>query len=274
MIKKIFKYIIYLIIVSVAVILIFSRKHYKESFSARNYQEIMESGVLKAVTEYNAVSFYVDKDTIKGFDYELLNAFAEAKGLKADITPEMSFKKRVEGISSGEYDIMAIATATTTELKDSIMFTVPITIGKQILIQRKDTTENYYIRRQLDLAEKTIYTIKDSPAVMRIRNLMNEIADTIYIKEISEYGTEQLMAMVSDGDIDYAVCEENTAYNYLPNFDNLDISTEVSFNQFYSWGLNRNSTELLDSINSWLETYKKSKEYKALYRRYYNNKKR
>ena len=271
--RKILKYSIYTIIIIAIIIIAFSEKQFKEKYNSRDFSEIKESGIIKAVTEYNAVSFYVDIDTIRGFDYELLNAFAEAKGLKAVITPEMSFEKRLEEVSSGKYDIMATGTATVTELKDSLLFTVPINIGKQVLIQRKDTTDGYYIKSQLDMADKTIYIIKDSPAVYRMHNMMHEIADTIYIKEVTEYGTEQLMAMVSGGDIDYAVCEENTAKMYMPNFENLDISTKVSFNQFYSWGVNKKSPELLDSLNSWLIDYLKTKEYKALQKKYFNQKK-
>ncbi len=270
--RKILKRIFYTLLVAVIIIISFSEEQFREKFNVRDFDEIKKSGIIKAVAEYNAVSFYVDKDTIKGFDYELLNAFAKEKGLKAEIEPEISFKNRLEGLSSGKYDIMATGTATTSELKDSIFFTIPITIGKQVLIQRTDTAKGYYIKKLLDMAGKIIYTAKGSPAVSRMRNLMNEIADTIYIKEMAEYGTEQLMAMVSGGDIDYAVCEGNTAHIYLHNFNNLDISTKVSFNQFYSWGVNRKSPELLDSLNSWLETYLKTKDYKELYRRYFNNK--
>ncbi len=272
--RKVLKRIFYTLLVAVIIIISFSEEQFREKFNVRDFDEIKKSGIIKAIAEYNAVSFYVDRDTIKGFDYELLNAFAKEKGLKAEIEPEISFKNRLEGLSSGKYDIMATGTATTSELKDSILFTIPITIGKQVLIQRTDTAKGYYIKKQLDMAGKIIHTAKGSPAVSRMRNLMNEIADTIYIKEMAEYGTEQLMAMVSGGDIDYAVCEENTAHIYLHNFNNLDINTKVSFNQFYSWGVNRNSPELLDSLNSWLETYLTTKDYKELYRRYFNNKKR
>lgn len=270
---RILKYVIATVVASIVMIITFSEKQFKETYDSRDFTEIIKSGKIKAVTEYNAVSFYVDKDTVRGFDYELLNAFAESKGIKAEISLEMSFEKRLEGVSSGKYDIMAPATATTAELKDSILFTIPIIIGKYVLIQRTDTVEGYHIEKQLDMAGKTIHTIKDSPAVMRIKNLMSEIADTICIKEIADYGTEQLMAMVSGGDIDYAVCEENTANIYMPNYNNLDINTEVGFNQFYSWGINKESPELLDSLNAWLDTYMKTKEYKSLYKRYFNNKK-
>lgn len=266
MIKRFLKYILATVIVSTAIILIFSRKQLEERFPHRDYAEIKKSGVLKAVTEYNALSFYVNKDTISGFDYELLNMFAKEKGLKLEITPEMSFEKRLKGISEGKYDMIAMGMATTTSLKDSLLFTRPLALGKQILIQRKNDS----IKNALDMAGKTIYIVKNSPAKSRLENLMNEIADTIHIKEISEYGTEQLMAMVEAGDIDYAICDENTTMAYIKNFPKLDTDINVSFNQFYSWGVNKNATALLDSLNIWLDKFKQTKEYTILYNKYFN----
>ena len=42
----------------------------------RDYPEIKQDGTLNAVTEYNALGYYADKDTIAGFQYELIQAFA------------------------------------------------------------------------------------------------------------------------------------------------------------------------------------------------------
>ena len=105
---------------------------------------------------------------------------------------------------------------------------------------------------------------------MRIHNLINEIADTIYIEQVKDYGPEQLLAMVSGGDIDYAVCDENIAQASLDAFPNLDISKDISFTQFYAWGVNKNSPILLDTLNLWLDRYMKTKEYKLLYKKYFN----
>lgn len=271
MIKRLLKYIIAITVVSTAIILLFSKKKPVETFYPRDYAGIIESGIIKAVTEYNAVSFYVEDGKVCGFDYELLEAFAKEKGIKMEMTPEMSFEKRLDGVSKGQFDMIALGTATTSQLKDSLLFTHPLAIGKQILIQRKDNDN--YIKSILDMGGKTIYAVKNSPAIMRINNLMNEIADSIHVKEISEYGPEQLLAMVSAGDIDYAVCDEMSAKAYIGKYKNLDMSTNISFNQFYSWGISRKAPILLDSINSWLDRYIETKEYKTLYDKYFNRKK-
>ena len=70
----------------------------------RDYAEIAANGTLRAATEYNSISFYVDGDTLSGFHYELIEAFARDHSLQVAITPEMSFNERLEGLAEGRYD--------------------------------------------------------------------------------------------------------------------------------------------------------------------------
>ncbi|WP_455668436.1 transporter substrate-binding domain-containing protein [Phocaeicola sp.] len=270
--KKYLKYIL-MGILAVALSTFFFKKKAEEVTMPRDYAEISESGILRAVTEYNSISYYADGDSVTGFHYELLNAFARSKGLTPEITPEMSFSKRLEGVQTGKYDILANSTVVTSESKDSLLFTQPIILNKQVLVQRKPNGENdsLYIHSQLELARKTLHLVKDSPAILRIHNLSNEIGDTIYINEVEKYGQEQLLAMVAYGDIDYAVCDESIARASLNDFPQLDIETAVSFSQFYSWGVSKHSPVLLDSLNSWLGSYIKTPEFKQLRKKYYNN---
>lgn len=236
----------------------------------RDYAAIQASGVLRAVTEYNSVSYHADGDSLTGFHYELLHAFARDKGLKTEITPEMSFSERLQGIKEGRFDILANSTVVTSESKDSLLFTRPILLSKQVLVQRKARNEHdtLFIRSQLQLAHKTVHLVKDSPAAQRIRHLSDEIGDTIYIREIEKYGPEQLLALVAAGDIDYAVCDENMARTSLADFPQLDIHMAISFSQFYSWGVSKHAPVLLDTLNAWLETYLSSPEFKRLKRKY------
>lgn len=139
-------------------------------------------------------------------------------------------------------------------------------------MQRKqeEGKDSLYIHNQLELGGKTLHVVKGSPALLRIHNLINEIADTIYIQEIDQYGPEQLMAMVSGGDIDYAVCDENIAKANIELYPNLDIDTDISFTQFYAWGVAKHAPLLLDSLNVWLDQYMKSEDYRKLYKKYFH----
>lgn len=266
--KKYGIYAVLAVAVILAVVVFRSGNSHETDDHPRDYDEIIKSGVLRVVTEYNSVSFYVDGDTLSGFHHDLIRAFAHAKGLKAEIVPEMSFIKRVEEVEAGKFDILANNTLITTQSRDSIRFTDPIVLSKQVLVQRKGV-DSLFIKSQLDLAGRTLHVVKGSPALLRIHNLENEIGDTIYVKELDKYGSEQLLALVAHGDIDYAVCDETIARTSIDSFPQLDISTDISFTQFYSWGVSKHSPVLLDSLNSWLKTYKSSKEFRIIYEKYY-----
>ncbi|MEG0454591.1 MAG: transporter substrate-binding domain-containing protein, partial [Bacteroides sp.] len=156
---------------------------------------------------------------------------------------------------------------------DSLLLTSPIILSKQVLIQRKKVEgDSLYIKSQLDLAGRTLHVVKGSPSILRIHNLSNEIGDTIYIQEVEKYGTEQLMAMVAHGDIDYAVCDESIARASIDSMPQLDINTAISFTQFYSWAVSKQSPALLDSLNSWLKDFRKKDQYQQIYKKYYRKK--
>jgi len=271
-IKKLIRYGTATVIVAVFIIVFCTQKEENVSYAPRDYEEIVQSGILRAVTEYNAISYHVADDTLQGFDYELLHAFASERKLQLEITPEMSFEERLKGITEGKYDILATGTVINTQSKDTLLFTRPLALSRQVLVQRKPETgrDSTYIRNQLDLAHKQLHVIKGSPALLRLHNLINEIADTIYIEEVKQYGPEQLVAMVAGKDIDYAVCDESIARSLLSRFPNLDINTAISFTQFYAWGVSKQAPILLDSLNNWLKRYSKTEAYRKLHRKYFN----
>lgn len=270
---KLFRYLVP--VVAVLALVFFFRncdKQEKQPGHPRDYAAIAKEGTLRVATEYNSISFFVDGDTISGFHYELIEAFARDMGLKIEIHPLMSFEERLEGLSEGRYDVIAYGILATSELKDSLLLTSPIVLNKQVLVQRKENEENdsLYIRSQLDLARRTLHVVKGSPSILRIQNLGNEIGDTIYIKEIEKYGDEQLIALVAHGDIDYAVCDESIAEAAADSLPQIDVNTAISFTQFYSWAVSKQSPALLDSLDTWLDRFQEEMEYQQIYKKYYD----
>ena len=237
----------------------------------RDYAEIAREGVLRATMEYNSVSFFMDEDTLSGFNYALIHAFARDHGLRVDIIPEMDFDRCLRALAGGTSDLIANGILATSELRDSLLLTTPIMLSRQVLVQRRcaDDADTTFIRSLIDLGGKTVHVVKQSPYILRLRNLGDEIGDTIYICEVERYGSEQLIALVAHGDIDYAVCEESIAQAAADSLPQIDISTAIGFSQFYSWAVNKQSPILLDSLNVWIDDFKKRKEYKRIYRKYY-----
>ncbi len=104
-----------------------------------------------------------------------------------------------------------------------------------------------------------------------MNNLAHEIGDTIIIKEDQTYEVEQLVMMVASGDIDFTVCDEKVATLLAKALPEIDIDTDISFTQLESWAVRRDSPVLLDSLNSWLDRFKTTKEYNQIFDKYYLN---
>lgn len=237
----------------------------------RDYPEIAAEGVLRLVTEYNPSGYYITGDTIAGFQYELAQAIAGLSGLDVQINLEMSLPKSFESLTNQTCDVIARNIPITSQTKEKYLFTEPIILNKQVLVQRTAKANNNAqpIRNQLDLAEKTLYIPKDSPALLRLKNLAKEIGDTIHVKEDSLYAAEQLIIMVAKGDIDYAVCDQLIASGMQKQYPEIDISTDISFTQLESWAIRRDSPILLDSLNSWLRQIRENGTFQQIYKKYY-----
>lgn len=237
--------------------------------SPRSYAEIAASGVLHVATDYSPLTYYAEGDTFTGYDYELLQLICTHAHLQADITPEVSLSKSLEGLDNGTYDVVARRMPVTTENKEKYIFTRPLQLNKQVLVQRLDSTGKAAIRNQLDLGGCTLHIAEDAPTRLRIENLSHEIGDTIYIKEDADYGSEQLIIMVATGEIDYAVCDESDARAIGSTLDGIDYATDISFTQFMAWAVRKEDTQLCDSLNKWIDEAMQSNEYKRLQHKYF-----
>ena len=52
---------------------------------ARDYNEIIDSGVLNVVTDYNSIGYFVSGDSVAGFQYEILKALEDDLNVKVNL---------------------------------------------------------------------------------------------------------------------------------------------------------------------------------------------
>ncbi|MDD2436022.1 MAG: transporter substrate-binding domain-containing protein [Massilibacteroides sp.] len=262
---------VYLILLF-AVLMVMSGIWYfiKEGTNKRDYPEIVEEGILRIVTGYNQTGYYITRDTIEGFQYELCQAISDISGLEVQISLGTRLSENFRLLSEGKYDVIAQNIPITSDRKEDFLFTDPIVLNKQVLVQRSKGNDSVpLIRSQLDLAKKRVYIPEGSPALVRIHNLEDEIGDSIYVVEEKIYSEEQLIIRVTKGEIDYAVCDQQVAETYHCLYPDLDIDTDISFTQLQAWAVRNDALVLRDSLNSWIRRIKKNGVYNNIYKRYY-----
>ncbi len=242
--------------------------------------DIAKRGKLRVVTDYNSTNYFVYKGRPLGYQFELLHALSDHLGIKLEMSVSNNLDKNINDLLTGQVDLIATNLTVTRDRSNDIAFTEPHCVTRQVLIQRKfdkinetqPTIFNEIIRNQLELGGKTIYVQENSSFVNRLKNLSNEIGDSINVVEIPDYEVEQLIGLVAHGEIPYTVCDENLAQINLNFYHNIDVETAISFPQKIAWAVRPGSSDLLDVVNNWLINFKKTKRYNRIYQKYFVNK--
>jgi membrane-bound lytic murein transglycosylase MltF len=222
---------------------------------------------LDIAIEYSPVTYYTYDDTLGGYNYDLLRLISSRNGCPMKFHPVVTLEKALAGLESGRFDVVVAQFPMTAHDTARFAFTEPIYIDQQVLVQRRGS---HAVHSQLELAGDTVWVVKGSPMVGRIASLSREIGDTIYVHVDELYGPEQLMMMVSTGEIRYAVVNRSIARAMASRLPNLDRSVAISLSQFQSWMVAKDRESLCDSLDRWHNQVKQdTATYFGLQRRYF-----
>ncbi len=259
-------------LIAVIVLLVFIGFKIHSKNTQEGLEAIQAKGKLRVATEKSRTGFILGNNKAEGFNYEMVKAFADSKGLKLEINVVNNLDSAISGLLHDRYDLIACNIPNTTEIKKKVNLSVPFLNSRQMLIQRKandSLPDDTLIVNHYFLANQKIYLAGGSPFKMRLKNLSNEISDTIQIVELESVTSEKLVKAVSDGKIRFTICDELQARKLSEEYQNIDYSLPVGFNQQYSWAVNKKSLRLLQDTNEFLNHFLQSDDYWNIFRKYY-----
>ncbi len=235
-------------------------------------QRIRQSGILKVAVDYNSTNYFVYRGKPMGYQYDLILALCNDLGVKPEFIVSNNLAETFEELNSGSFDLVAKNLTVTRMRRQEVTFTKPLKQTRQVIVQRKPVKtapDSLYLRTTLDLANKTVHVQHRTTYYRRLLHLSEEIGQPIHIVQDSVNGVEQLVAMVSQGEIDYTVCDENVAILNRSYYPNLDVSLKISFPQNIAWAVRNGSNEWKAFLDEWIEVFKKTDQYRQIYFQYF-----
>ncbi|QNR22613.1 MltF family protein [Croceimicrobium hydrocarbonivorans] len=249
----------------------------------RDLAEIQADGKLKAIMVYSSTTYFLYRGEAMGYEYELLKRLAQDLGLELEIVLANNIDEVFDMLNRGEGDIIAYGLTITEDRKKLINFTDYLYTTHQALVQRKprnwrrlsrDQIDRKLVRDVIDLIGDTVHVHRRSSYYERMLHLQEELGGKINIDTIiGDYNIEDVIKMVVDGKIKYAIADYNVASINQTFYPILDVETPVSFSQRIAWGLRSNSPELENEVNRWIQGMRKNGTYAFIYKKYYVHKK-
>jgi membrane-bound lytic murein transglycosylase F len=242
----------------------------------RDWEEIEADSVLTILAENSPASYFIYRGRNMGFEYELLYEFSKDIDMRIQIRMVNDLDEMHELLDNCEGDIVACNLTVTENRKHYVDFSSSHLSTHEVLIQRipSDTdTVNTLITEIEQLRDKKIHVWKGSSFYEHILKINDNLDLNLSIVPMEgEIISEELIRMVSEGEIDYTIADENVAKIDLNYYKNIDISLKLSEEQEIAFALRKGSGTLLDTLNHWLNDKANRSTIGEVKRKYFDRK--
>ena len=256
----------------------------QESVSVDSIASIpfLKEGKLVVLMSNDISSYYILKGQPRGFEYDMLKALCKDLNLELEVKVVRTFEYLLDSLVNGSGDLAAGNITITKERKQRVDFSSEVLRTRQMLVQKMP--ENYkklshkqikarLISDALELDGKTIHVSSGSSFKDRLENYAEENGlDISVVSASNDLGVADLMRMVSKGEIDYTVVDENIGQIHKSILKNVDISVPLSLSQSIAWAIPKGHTELKALLKNWIEENKGTTKYNMIYNKYFGSK--
>src|SRR6266550_4517558 len=265
----------------------------------RDLAEIRKRGSLTVLAPYNSTTYFIYQGEPAGYEYELLGAFAKELGVTLKMVVVTDPKSLFPLLNSGEGDIAAarllapVGPTAAIEKQAPVSFSRALYHTEPVLVQQEEPPsaagegtqkalapgpadelpemdiQARLITRPSQLAGRTVSLPQESPYHQTLIELSDEISGDIYVVEMGEKIQDETLAQkVARGEVQFTVMQKNLADLKEAEFKNLKVRPVLGQTQRVSWALRKNSPELMNELNRWIEAKKNGAIFDSLYQKY------
>ncbi|NOQ80660.1 MAG: transporter substrate-binding domain-containing protein [Gammaproteobacteria bacterium] len=234
---------------------------------------IKEHRQLRLITRNNASTYFLWKNTLMGFEYDLIKHFARQQKVNLKVLVAQNAKQMIEWLEEGYGDIISAGLIKSPEReKFAVDFTAPYLFVKQVIVQRKS---DQAIESLEALEQRTFYVRKSSSYWNTLSELQEKLSkDGIQfnielVPETME--TEEIIKNVIDGEYDLTLADSHIIDIEKSWHSNLHVSLALSEEQGHRWLLRNTNKQLLSELNQFIEKEYKQLFYNISYNKYFKN---
>ncbi len=217
---------------------------------------------LTVITRNAPTTFYYGAANQKrGFEHDLVNAFAASQGYKVTFLVKYSIKEVLEALEHGEADFAA-AGLTQTADREKLFFMGPryLEVQEQVVCGYTKRPKNIN-----DLPNYQLEIIQKSSYVETMRHLKKRLPDLNWI-EHEGYTTEHIFERISKHKIECTVADSHIIAINRRYYPHMNVSFAVSEKEHLVWMFPKTDAakSLRDDVTRWFSVFKQSKQFRSI----------
>ncbi len=231
-------------------------------------QQVQHDGVLRVLTRNSPTTYFDGPHGTSGLEYDLITAFANHIGVKADIRTEDNLQDILKQVESGQVQVAAAGLTVTEQRKKRVRFTSPYQYVTQQLVYRTGAVRPHSIR---DLLNGNLEVIANSSHVERLKTLKQDVPALKWHENATARSTE-LLTLVAEQHIDFTVADSNETALHRRYHPELRVAFDISDAQGLAWALRAGKDDsLYRAAQKFFNSLRKSGKLEQMLAQYYGH---
>ena len=234
----------------------------------RDLDRIVASDTLRVITRNHPLSYYLYRGTRRGFEFELLQRFAEEQGIHIEVILPPTWNDMIDWLYEGKGDVIAAQLTVTPERKRYVDFTDPYLQVQQVAVG----TDEMPPPESLDqLTGETVLVRRGSSYEERLRQLQRAGLDVRvdYLDESVEENDP--VQLVAQGRYPLTIVDNTIARLEQHFYPGLQVGMTLSDPQDLAWAVRPNSPKLREALNDFLQRHERRTFFNVLKSRYFDD---
>ena len=231
-------------------------------------EEIKNTGRIRMLTVNGAITYFLWRGELVGFEYDLARRFAESLGVELEVVLAPSYGDLIPWLLEGRGDFVAAAmTITQDRIDQGVRFSRFYQRVNEVFVSHKATL---VLKSLQDLEGRTVVA---NPASSYWQTLTKLKQGGIALELVpTDLSTEQILEAVADGQYPITLADSHLVDLELAFSTTLDASLRLDETRDHGWAVHPDNDVLIGSINTFFKREYRGLTYNVLRQKYFTNK--
>jgi membrane-bound lytic murein transglycosylase F len=211
-------------------------------------KRVRTAGVLRVAATNSPMTCYDGPTGPTGYECDLLSGLTKSLGVKLEVHFVDNAPAALAAVMAGQADIAAAAINVTPVRAKQVRFSLPVQTVRQQLVYRMDHPKP----DDLSEVDGHLTVAVNSSGAERLAQLRERFPDLKW-EEVEGDGPEDLLYLVSNGELDYTVANSDLIAINQRYYPKLRVAFDLSDLQALAWALpNGPDDSLFDTVQNYL----------------------